>query len=263
MMQSQEARLNALRRIQTWLDTNAAALGTINKSTSRADLDAAVTKLEADASRQKFAAIEATSRTKLKEAAREELRLQHMQPIAAIAKKKLGNTPSIQDLRLPKKNTSDAGLITAGAAMMIAAARYSQVFIDQQMPENFLAQLSASVDALKRAVAVRDTAQLQLNADTKSVKDQLSITQTDVRVLNALVVKQLKGQGSLLTAWQNAKRVKVKGGVPTGTINTPAPAPAPAPVPPPAPAPVPTPAPAPSPVPTPQPPTTGTVPRAA
>ena len=37
MNKSQEARLTTMRRIQTFLDENAAELGTINKSTSRTD----------------------------------------------------------------------------------------------------------------------------------------------------------------------------------------------------------------------------------
>ena len=45
MNKSQEARLTSMRRIQAFLVENAALLGTINKSTSRTDLDAAVTGL--------------------------------------------------------------------------------------------------------------------------------------------------------------------------------------------------------------------------
>jgi hypothetical protein len=36
-----------------------------------------------------------------------------MQPIAAIARKKLGSTPGMQVLALPHKSTSDVGLIAA------------------------------------------------------------------------------------------------------------------------------------------------------
>jgi hypothetical protein len=113
MTKSQAARLTALHRMQTYLDTNAADLGTISKSTSRTDLDTAVTGLEQFAAQQARAETAAASFTKAKGALREELRIGHMQPIAAIARKKLGSTPGMQVLALPHKSTSDVGLIAA------------------------------------------------------------------------------------------------------------------------------------------------------
>ena len=247
MQKGQAARLDAYRRIQNWLDTRSDALGTVNKSTSRTDLDAAVTKVESDDAQQKGAVTLMTSRTKQKLAAREDLRLNHMQPIAMIAKKKLGTTPDIADMQLPRKNVSDAALIGKGAAMALGAAKYPQVFTDQQLPANFIDELNASIEALKQAVASRETAQFQLNETTKALKDQFTITHTDVKVLNALVVKQLKGKTDLLAAWRIAKRIKLTPGVPVGTTPPAAIPPAPTP---PAPTPAPTPAPAPAPTPT-------------
>ena len=92
MTKGQAARLTALHRMQTYLDTNAADLGTLSKSTSRTDLDTAVTGLEQFAAQQARAETAAASFTKAKGALREELRIGHMQPISAIARKKLGST---------------------------------------------------------------------------------------------------------------------------------------------------------------------------
>src|SRR5450759_5091963 len=103
MTAAQKARLNALQRMQKFLDDHADALGTISKSTSRTDLDAAVAGLEQFGAQQEAAQTEATSRTKLTRDARDDLRLNHMQPIAMIARKKLSQTGAIQDLALPKK----------------------------------------------------------------------------------------------------------------------------------------------------------------
>src|SRR5258708_2483201 len=110
MNKSQNLRLNALQRIQAFLDANAVALGTVSKSTSRTDLDAAVAGLVQFGAQQEAALAIATSRTKMTHDAREELRLYHMALIAAVARKKLGSTPAIQDLKLPAKATSDAAL---------------------------------------------------------------------------------------------------------------------------------------------------------
>jgi len=229
MKGSQQARLTTLQRIQGFLDANADALGTVNQSTSRVALDQAVTALEQAGAKQGQAQTAATSRTKLKDALRQELRLQHMQPIAAIAKKKLGTTPLIVDMRLPRANISDAGLVTAGTAMANAAGQYTQTFLDQQLPKDFIAQLQASVAALQQAVVARDLEVAQVKQATQGVVDELVIATTDVHVLNALVVKQLKGRTDLLAAWRQTKRVKAKPGVPTGTTKPPAIGPAPVP----------------------------------
>jgi len=78
-------------------------------------------------------------------------------------------------------------------------------------------------------VTAQSTNSLAVNDATKSVKAQLAITSTDVKILNGLVTKQLKGQTGLLGAWKNAKRVHV---VAVANPATPAPVPAtPAPVP--------------------------------
>ena len=77
MNKSQKARLDSLQRIRQFLDANDAALGTVNKATSRTDLDQAVTQLEAFAADQSLRETELTGRTKVKKDARDELRLQH------------------------------------------------------------------------------------------------------------------------------------------------------------------------------------------
>ena len=225
MKKSQRARLDSLSRIQQFLDTNDAVLGTINKATSRTDLDAAVTQLQVFAADQSLQETELTGRTKFKKDARDNLRLLHMQPIAAIARKKFGNTQVIQDLKLPSKSASDTTLLAEGAAMVKAASQYTQVFLDQQMPADFIAELETSVQALADIVAARAVTQGLLTKATIGVRNQLSITFTDVRVLNALVVKALKTQPDLLAMWRQMKRVKA-GAV---LLNLPAPGPAPTP----------------------------------
>ena len=92
--------------------------------------------------------------------------------------------------------------------MVKAALQYTQVFLDQQMPADFIAELETSVQALADIVAARAVTQGLLTKATDGVRNQLSITFTDVRVLNALVVKALKAQPDLLAMWRQMKRVK-------------------------------------------------------
>jgi hypothetical protein len=225
MNKSQQARLTALQRIQVFKNANAAALGTISKSTSSTDLDTAVTALVQYVAQQALAEKQAISSKMVKDAAREDLRLNHLQAIAAIAKKKLTSTPDMQAFQLPHKNTSDINLIGQGTAMATAAAQYVQVFLDQQLPADFIDQLKAAVQAVQDAVDAQAKAALAVNDATKGVKAQLSITSTDVKVLNGLVVKQLKSQPGLLASWKNAKRVHVVAVQSPTAVAAPAPAP--------------------------------------
>src|SRR5450759_1231576 len=84
MNKSQQARLDALHRTRDYLNTNDSALGTVNKSTSRGALDEVLAGLEVRASAQTLAETNAASATANKNALREDLRVNHMQPIAAI-----------------------------------------------------------------------------------------------------------------------------------------------------------------------------------
>ena len=217
MNKSQVARLTALRRMQGFLDENATAEGAVNESRSRADLNTAVTALANLMAQQAQAESEMTGRTKQKHATREELRLHFMQPVAAIAQKKLGKTPALQDLRLPSKNVSDERLVAEGRAMATAAAKYPKIFLDQKLPPDILAQLELAVRAVQQAVREGSAAALRVNEATKGVKAQLTLAKDDVRVLHSLVVRELSDNPGLFGAWSNAKRVHAKGGVPTGS----------------------------------------------
>ena len=247
MTQSQMARLEALRRMQGFLDANVGVLGTtINALPARVTLDGAVTELVQFGAIQQQAETALTSRTKVKNDLREDLRVHHMQPIAVIAKKQQATLGVIQDLKLPGKGTKDALLVSLGTAMALAATQHSQTFIAEGLPADFIAQLQASVKAVDDAITARNDSVGDLKKGTEGVKLQFGVTHTEVKVLNALVVKALKGRADLIATWRQAKRVKAKPGVVQGGTGTTTPV-----VPAPVVTPVVTPAPVATPVPTP------------
>ena len=231
MQLSQQSRLDALHRIQSFMDQNADAVGNVNKSASRLALDQVLTELEKRATAQGAAAVQAASGTQAKNELREDLRLHHMQPITAIARATLAHTPLIAKLRLPSSKVSDSTLISAGNAMADVAAQYEKVFTDEQLPADFVAQLRTSVKAVRKTAVARDGFQNVLTQSTQAVNDELVRAKNVVKVLNSLVVKQLKGKGDLLAGWRQAKHAKLKPGVPQGSASaatTPVSGPAPA-----------------------------------
>ena len=217
MNRYQKAHLEALYRVQAYLNDHASVLGTVMESPSRAALDQAVSDLQTQAGKQSAAETYAVSQTAVKNKLREELRLHHMQPIAAIARGSLAGTPQINKLHLPPQNIDDAGLVQAADGMADAASLYSQVFIDHKLPADFIAQLQAAVAAVQGAMVTRRSALSQVTELTQSLKGQVTDAGNVVRILNALVVKQVKGSASLLKAWRTAKQINAKPGVPQGT----------------------------------------------
>jgi len=101
--------------------------------------------------------------------------------------------------------------------MATAAGLYRDVFIEQQLPATFLDDLRAAVAAVQTAIAARDDARLRHGAATQSVQDQIVWARSVVRILDSLVVKQLRDRTDLLSAWKTAKQVYAKPGVARGT----------------------------------------------
>ena len=219
----QQGRLDALHRIRAFMDENADALGNVNKSTSRLALDDVLTTLESHAAAQGAATVQAASATQAKNELREDLRLHHMQPIAAIARATLAHTPLIAKLRLPSQKVNDSTLIEKGTSMADVAGQYTKVFTDEQLPADFIAELRTSVEAVRKAAVSRDSFQRLVTQATQAVDDDMLRASNVVKVLNSIVVKQLKGKTDLLAGWRRAKHAKAKPGVPQGTTAAPAP----------------------------------------
>lgn len=208
----ERSRLAALRRMQWFLDENSTALGDVNQSLSRQALDDVVADLQSRDAAQDSAATQAKSLTKLKHERRTDLRRHHMRPIAAIARSTLAHTPLIAKLRVPVNMASDSSLITAGHGMADAAEQYPEAFAGERLPVDFIDQLRAAADAVREAQVRRDLFQVEVTQATRGVADALSRASNVVKVLDALVVKQLKGKPDLLAGWRRAKRVRAKPG---------------------------------------------------
>ena len=155
---SQKAELDALHRMQVFLQQNTDALRPVIQSPSHTALGQAVTTLEAQAGAQHAAQVYATSQTAQKEVLREDLRLHHMQPIAAIAGANLAGTPQITKLKLGPKRLDDVRLVAAADGMAQAAALYTQVFLDYKLAATFLADLQAATAAVQTSLATRNSA---------------------------------------------------------------------------------------------------------
>jgi hypothetical protein len=211
----QERIYDTGRRIQAFLDANDATLGTINKSGMRAELDAVVTALGQSSTSQAAGRVNAIGETANQRTLRLALRLNHMHPIASVARARLRSVPNFQAMTLPKPNTRVVSLIAHASGMAEAAQPYSQVFVDAGLPPDFLAKLTAAADAVKASIDTRAAARGQRSGATGTLKDLVTRARLAIKALNAFVVPRLSGDvahSGLLAEWKTARRVHAKGG---------------------------------------------------
>jgi len=217
MNSAQKERHESLLRVQRCLDDFDSSLGDINKSPARASLDRLVDELSGLAGYQRQAPTEVRSRAVFREDVREGLRLEHMRPIAAIARAKLGDSPLIIKMQVPKKNVDDATLIAAGDGMAKAVVRYREVFLAQHLPADFIEQLEAAVDAVRNSVVDREATRVRRRHTTSAIQSLLTEGSSLVQILDGLVMKWIRKDPALLAAWTTATRHR---GRPGGTGTT-------------------------------------------
>src|SRR5579859_7622080 len=148
MQKMQTVLYNTLRRIQDFLDLHNDIFSTINQSDARKELDALVIKIGDQGQSEASAKMIAKSETGNLKNLRVDLRKNHMDPVAKIAKSKLRNTPQFTALTLPKGNLSDVKLAQYANAMADAAQPYSATFIAQGQPADFIAQMRSAAAAI-------------------------------------------------------------------------------------------------------------------
>ena len=217
MNQSQQARLDALRDTQRFLDGEATALAATNRASSRTALDDIIKEIETRGAQQVQMATDALNGTKKKDELRIELRDHHMQLLAEIARTKLAHSPLISRFRVPRVQASDTALITAASAMASAVEATPAAF-EADLGPDFAAQLHTRVEELRDAVITRNHSQVVATQATQAVDDALVIARGIVRILHRIVLRETKNSPALRVGWLAAKHVKAKGGVPQGTI---------------------------------------------
>lgn len=218
MNQAQQARAQAFQRAQTFLTTHADTLGSVTTAAAHTTFAGVVTAIAAQAAAQYGALEAATGYTQLRDQLRETLRFVHMRPIADIARTALAGAPDIVQLRLPPTEMKDARLIEAGTAMATRSAPYKDTFTAYGMPDDFVEQLQAATEAVRKAVADRAAARNTLVFATTDLEYQLMLGRNALRVVDSLVVAQLRSTNPvLIAAWNQAKHVIAKPGVPRGS----------------------------------------------
>ena len=216
--------LEALRRIDTFLDAQPTAFAPLMGSAARQELTDTITQLSASATAQEVGGRASRGETSKLGALRLALRIHQMDPIAAIAKLRLPAVPDFSSLTTPRSTVSTERLLAAAAAMGEAAARHAAVFTANGLPADFIVRLQASAQALQDAIDGRSGQTVVRSGATATLAAEERRGRTIITVLNGLLLPLIGADAGLQAAWTTAKRVARKPGVKIGARASAAPA---------------------------------------
>ncbi|HEY4302822.1 MAG TPA: hypothetical protein VGM82_00030 [Gemmatimonadaceae bacterium] len=219
MRYEQNAVLNSLSRAQQFVKDNSAALTDLTP-TARQQLDSVTEQLSELSIAQDSGNRGSKGETSRSHSLRMALRRLHMAPIAEIAQYWLRTTPEFSALRMPNVNVSVRSLVASASSMADAATPHVQTFIDNGLPATFLDDLRATAKALSESLVVRDDHQGRQRGATAGLADAEKRGRSMLRVVSALVLKQIGDNPQLRRQWESAVAVTQKPGRPANAQPT-------------------------------------------
>ena len=211
MRYQQNAVLTSLRRAQQFFDDNGAKLGAINPTAVK-ELAAVIEELSTLAVSQESGARGSKGETSRNRSLRVALRQDHMAPIAAVAKYKLPTVPEFAALTLPPATLSAQSLVASATAMADAATPHLQTFVDSGLSTTFLDDLRTAAKAVNDSIVERGNQQGRRNGATAGLAATEKRGRAILRVLNALVLAQVRDDAQLRRQWTTARAVQQKPG---------------------------------------------------
>lgn len=233
--------LETLQQVQQFLDDNGTILDTVNQSGARKRLDEIVAQIGTHAVAQVGGRRASIGETAKQHQLRLALRSDHMRSIAVIAGQKLREKPEFTDLRLPAWNLRGPALTAAARDMANAAEKYTDLFVQEGLPADFVAQLRTAADLLDQSMIARGQGKGQRAGATTGLVSETKRARANIRLLDSLVRPKLGINDQLLRQWEVASHIrrprtpqsKTSGdptptSTPTATSTTTPPAPTPA-----------------------------------
>lgn len=199
--------LDALRRVQGFLDAQATALGSVIPASLRARLDGAVTQLAAFQVEQSAADGTARGEAANQVVLRKSFCAQFFQPIARIAKRSLKTVGEYPTLSVASARLKKSDFAAAAQALADSAAKYEKTFLDGGMQADFLAQMRAAIAQMATSKDAQDRNDSRGIAATQGIKDTDKIAHEVLVVLDSMIVPVLKHNASLLADWKASKRI--------------------------------------------------------
>jgi hypothetical protein len=209
----QNAVLAALKRVQLFLDDNAALLAAIvDLTAARKRLDAVVASFTDHAYNQDAGSRGAKGETAKQRQLRLTLRAQQMDPIALIARKNLRTTPEFAALQMPKPTVSGEAFIASAKAMADASAIHKDTFIEHGLPSTFLEDFKAAITKLDSSISDREQNYNRRLSATKGLDEKEKHGRLVLSVLDSLLEPALADNEPLLRGWEGARLIRRRPG---------------------------------------------------
>jgi hypothetical protein len=209
----QNAVLAALKRVQLFLDDNAAVLAAIvDLTAARKRLDAVVASFTDHAYNQDAGSRGAKGETAKQRQLRLTLRAQQMDPIALIARKNLRTTPEFAALQMPKPTVSGEAFIASAKAMADAAAIHKDTFIEHGLPSTFLEDFKVAITKLDSSISNREQNYNRRLSATKGLDEKEKHGRLVLSVLDSLLEPALADNEPLLRGWEGARLIRRRPG---------------------------------------------------
>jgi hypothetical protein len=201
--------LRRFRRVQEFLATNAVD-GTQVKLRV---LEQVIRELAQSGEEQDASTRLTRGETARQRALRNALWNRHLVPISRIARRAFGIPGMDQKFLLPRKRADNEGILAAARGMAQAAEQHADVFVQQEgLPQDFVQQMRAAIDALAGGLTVRVEGQRRKTTSRETSSELVKRGVAAVEVLDAIVKPRLEGTPELLAAWKSAKRPVEPGG---------------------------------------------------
>jgi hypothetical protein len=224
MKTTQVRTLDAGRRVQGFLDANAATIATAMSASLRAKFDAAVTQLDQLRLDQETSKAAAAGETVNQAALRSDLFQQLVDRIGEVAKLNLKSSTDFPALVVTAAAEKRTEFVTKVNSQADAAAKYEQLFIDHGLPADFLAQIKAGVAQVMASAANREAQQTKQSAATGGLITADKAVRSLIKVVSGALAKVVKGNSTLSAGWVAAKRIRQVPVTPLptgGTVITP------------------------------------------
>ncbi|MEX2177130.1 MAG: hypothetical protein WD801_00375 [Gemmatimonadaceae bacterium] len=199
--------LSALQRVQEFLRQHP-TLSAPELGEQVQELDEVVRQLLAESVDQARGMRFASAQVKSTEMVRQALYLDHMKPLAQVAREIFSGSGLDRAFRLTQPPTSEQALLAAAGAMVVAAEQQKDAFLRRGLPAGFIEQLEAAATAVAEVQRAKVEYRRQHIAATAAVKRLLRHGLRAVRLLNAILSPRLAKDPVLLAAWRSAKRVR-------------------------------------------------------
>jgi hypothetical protein len=213
--------LDTGRRVQTLLDSQSAVLGTAVPAPLRAQLDTAVTQLATSGNDQESLGSATRGEQVNQVAMRKALTVDFLDPMARIARHALRASPDFQALVVPAFGLRKGDFMNKVNAIVDAAVKHEQDFVDHGMPAAFIAQLRAAVGALNASVDTRGKQKGLLKQAGQGIKDSTKAVRDVLHVIDGNMKRVLKKNQPVLANWTATKRIQatVVTPLPGGDLN--------------------------------------------